>query len=531
MKTTPREYQVDAILAILGAWADDVQRPACVLPTGVGKTVVFATMCAMLARRGNHPLILVNRDELVEQTVSKLKAADPMLAVGVIRAETNELRGEITVASVQTLSRRNRLHQVDQNRWDRIICDEAHYAAADSWRRVLEYFGAFDKASGTKMVGFTATMTRTDKRGLGEIWEQVVYERDTRWAITQGFLVPPRAITVTIEGLDLGAVKVRNGDLADGDLGKAMAQAKAGPLIAAAYNEHARSSDGELRRGIVFAPTIATAAQFLEDFHAAGIPTLLVIGTTPRAERQAAYAATASGANRVLMSVGVLTTGFDLPAVEVAVIARPTKSRGLYVQMVGRVLRPSPGKPDALILDVVGAARMGLASIVDLKLDEPEPKLDEPREPLMQGPRLIPEGIEAPEEIAFEEIDPFGGLRKRLLARAATKRWLTTHGGIPFLPGGQHSSGFFLHHEDDGSWTVGEIPVAGRLVQHGTYAAFPEAVQAAIARYTVPSKMTGLASESQLGALARFGVEHEAGLTKAAAGELISIEKISRKLD
>lgn len=531
-KPIPREYQVDAILAILGAWADDVQRPACVLPTGAGKTIIFATLCAMLARRGNRPLVLVARDELVLQTVAKLKAADPFLAIGVIQGPENELRGEITVASVQTLSRIKRLHQVDRNRFDRVIADEAHWAAADSWRRVLDYVGAFDKDSGTKVVGFTATMTRTDKRGLGEIWDEVVFELPLRWMIDHGHLVRPRAITVTIDGLDLTAVKIRNGDLADGDLGKAMAQAKAGPLIAAAYSEHGRTEAGELRRGIVFAPTITTAEAFLADFRAAGIPTELVIGTTPRAERQAAYAATTAGTNRVLMSVGVLTTGFDLPACEVVCVARPTASRGLYQQMVGRVLRTSPGKVDALILDVVGAARMGLASIVDLKLDEPETDGDGPDlDPLLRGPRILDEALEAPEQIGFEEIDPFGGLRRKLLRRAASKRWLTTRGGVPFLPGGQHTSTVFLWPEPAGGWTVGEIPAQGRVTRHETFADFPLAVQAAVGRYTVPSKLTGAATAGQVSYLARCGHTDLDGLTKAEAGERISIEIVSRKLD
>lgn len=525
-----RSYQRDCVLDILTAWEAGVRRPAVVLPTGAGKTVVFAALCVLQARAGHRPVVLVNRDELVAQTVDKLRATDPHLSIGIIRAEQNETRGEITVASVQTLSRMSRLSKLDPSRFDRIIADECHYAAADSWRRVLDYFDAPD----TRVVGFTATMTRTDKRGLGEIWSEIVFTRDTRWAIEAGFLVPVRAITVTIPELDLSGVKVRNGDLADGDLGRAMTAAKSGPLLAAAYHQHARNEAGNLRRGIVFAPTIDTAQAFLGDFLAAGIPTEMVIGTTPRAERQASYARTASGANTVLMSVGVLTTGFDLPAVEVAVIARPTKAKGLYQQMVGRALRLSPdtGKVEALILDVAGAARMGLASIVDLNLDgEIEEEAPTEREPLLPGAR-IPEETPDLEQVDFEEIDPFNAVRLRLARRAATQRWLQTKGGVPFLPAtSTFAENIFLWPEDDNTWTVGSCPKAGRIERIATGLAFPLAVEHAVKLYPVAKRLVGDPSPGQLRMLLNFGYEPSPFLDRQGASEAIAIELMSRQLD
>lgn len=540
-----REYQQDAVIEILGAWADDVQRPAVVLPTGAGKTVIFATLCAMLARRGDRPVVLVARDELVRQTVDKLKNADPMLAIGVIQGPRNELNGEITVASIQTLSRAARLRQVDMNRFNRIICDEAHWAASDSWRRVLEYFGAFDKASGTRVVGFTATMERTDKRGLGEVWDQVVYEKSTRWAIRQGFLVPVRAQTVALPELHLETIKVRNGDLADGDLGRAMAQAKAGPLIAKAYLDLARDDSGELRRGICFAPTIETAEAFMLDFREAGIPTELVIGTTPSGERQAKYAATALGVNRVLMSVGVLTTGFDLPAVEVAVIARPTKSRGLYQQMVGRALRlcPETGKTEALILDVVGASRLGLSTLVDLALDDPEEgelvdsgELDELGNPIMI-PHVLPE---APDEVNFKEIDPFdladvdphAATRKKIMRRAKQRdQWIMTDGGTPFLaPTETYEYWTFLHHEAQG-WSVGRMPKRGKAERVSSALPFPEAMWLAMQGAPVASDLEGAMTEGQERFLDQLRIPRTAETTKADASRLINQRLGSRKLD
>jgi superfamily II DNA or RNA helicase len=541
-----RSYQSEAVVEILAAWASGTQRPAVVLPTGSGKTVIFAALASVCRRRGDRPLILVNRDELVQQTVAKLKAADPVLAVGVIQGKENELRGDVTVASVQTLSRVARLQKVDLNRFNVIVCDEAHFAAADSWRRVLEYFGAFKADSGCRIVGFTATMTRTDKRGLGEIWQDVVYTKDLRWAINQGYLVAPEAKTVIVPALQMDKIKTSHGDFSDGDLGKAMAQAKAGPLVAAAYAEHCRDAYGEIRRGICFTPTIDLAQSFLRDFRAAGIPTELVLGSTPREERRAAYEATASGVNRVLMSVGVLTTGFDLPAVEVAVIARPTKSAGLYVQMVGRVLRPSPdtGKSGAMILDVVGASRLGLASVVDLQLDKLQDdelieldELDETGSPIMI-PKVLPE---APDEIGWQSVNPFDGTsfldqydppKPKAPKPKKDMGWDVTDNGLPFLRPTSNFDALIFIFQDEAGYHVGEMPKKGdRAKRLGTFDTMAEAVaEAEDSHPGPPSRLVGPASDAQKAWLDRQDIEYAEDLTKDQASRIMTQKLASWKL-
>lgn len=533
-----RTYQQDAILGVLDAWSDSVQRPAVVLPTGAGKTVIFATLCALLARRGHRPLVLVNRDELVRQTIAKLHDADPDLVVGKIQGPDQDLRGHVVVASVQTLSRVKRLHLVEADRFDRIIADECHFAAAESWRRVLEYFGAFTFDSDTAVVGFTATMTRTDAKGLGEVWQDVVFSRSLRWAIDAGFLVGVRAQSVVIDSLSLAEVKTRNGDLAEGDLGKAMAQAKAGPLVAAAYLELARDEAGELRRGICFAPTVETATAFMHEFRAAGIPTELVIGTTPTAERQAKYAATHEGSNKVLMSVGVLTTGFDLPTIEVAVIARPTKSPGLYQQMVGRVLRLSPGKSEALILDVVGAGRLGLASIVDLDLDGSAEDAAAAAAERGETEQLAADLLEVPTELSFQAIDPFSGSavtdpvrRKILRKRAHIKAWDLTEGGTPFLPPREGFPFYLALHHKPGTdlWAVWEVPKgSGRAQCLAEGLSYAEAVLEALESHPgPPAAMAGAVTEGQL----KWRGVVDPGMTKAQASRAISRHLASRRLD
>lgn len=366
-----RDYQRESIDAVMGAWAGGCQRPAIVLATGTGKTVIMAAIVSTSIRHaGRRPLILVHRQELVSQTVAKLRATDPGLSVGVIEAERHEADADVVVASVQSLVRRLGVGRraVDLNRFNFVLVDEAHHASAKSYISVLDHFGALKEDSGTVALGVTATLGRSDGIPLGHVWSDVVFEYGAAAAIRDGWLVRPQAERVVLDDLDLGSVKVSRGDYSDGDLGSRMV--RSGERIAESILEHGRDALGGIRRGIVFSPTVECAMQWAADFRRFGIRSEVVTGETPRAERQRIYAATDSHENDMIVSVMVLTEGFDLPSVEVAVVGRPTKSVPLYTQMVGRVLRPSPstGKVGALVLDVGGKVRERLTTLVDLQL-------------------------------------------------------------------------------------------------------------------------------------------------------------------
>ncbi len=415
-----------------------MKRPALLLATGLGKTVIFAELARHMAVATWRPLILVHRDELVRQTVDKLHAADPGLSIGVIQGPRLEMFGtDVVVASVQTLIRR--LPSIAPARFDVIIVDECHHAAAKSYRAILEHFGSFDLSSKALTLGVTATMARGDKQGLGEVWDDVVFERDIQFGVEHEFLVGAEVRTVKLAGLDTGKVrKGVDGDFAPGALAKAMSGAGAGPIVARAYAEFARS-DGRLRRGIVFTATVETASAWAADFRELGVRADVVTGETPPEERQAIYARVAAGTSDVILSVMVLTEGFDLPAVEVAVIGRPTKSMPLLTQMVGRVLRPSPatGKTAALVIDVVGAMGAGLARTLDLGIPAPPepvaPDEDvEPREKLPPAPE--PE-IPVP-GVDWVAIDIHGQPLPPVDQRKGhdAPAWLLTYGGSAFLP-------------------------------------------------------------------------------------------------
>lgn len=564
--TVLRYYQNESLDAIEAAWDGGMQAPALVLATGLGKTVVMAELLRRAVRDYDRkPVVLVHRDELVRQTVDKLLAVDPTLLVGVVQGPRHEVAPEVdvVVASVQTLTGRlgtKSRKYVAPERFDLLLTDECHHAAAKSYLRIYDHFGGRTRGSGTLMLGVTATLQRGDGIGLGHVWQKVVYEFGAREGIEAGFLMPPVAYRVPVGDLDLGTVKTRHGDYADGELGKAMIPA--GHRIAEAILEHGHRHDGSLRRGITFAPTIECAEEWCREFNEMGVLSRVVIGETPHQTRQAIYRATHEGLVDMIVSVMCLTEGFDLPSVEMAVIGRPTKNIPLYVQMIGRVLRPSfsTGKQNALILDVCGAmGKQAAICLTDLNLPlscecscdctlgyickatcscptgseghgadcehhckdfgkimgEVEPKEDDE----------TPDG-----ELAFEEIDVFAGLRKSLMPRGRTP-WLMTSGGIPFLPstGSGHPT-VFIWPEGDGNHTVGKLD--GGMTRLGEHLPFPVAVQMALTAWgPKPAGLRGMASNGQLGVLLSNGIEVKDDLGRQDASDLISILFTSRKLD
>lgn len=371
--STLRAYQAECVDAVTQAWVDGVQRPAVVLATGTGKTVIMSHLVSRAVRhQRRRPLILVHRDELVTQTVEKLAAVDPALKVGIIKAERHETDADVVVGSVQSLIRRlgTGKRSVAPDRFNFLLVDECHHASAKSYLDILEHFGAMKADSPAVALGVTATLARADGSALGHVWQEVVYEYGAPAAINDGWLVMPHAKRAVVD-VNLSGLRVKHGDYSDADLSARLI--RSGSRIAEVILSEAMNEHGRIRRGIVFAPTVACAEMWLTDFQDAGIRSRIVTGDTPREIRRAVYQSTHDGHNDMIISVMVLTEGFDLPSVEVAVIGRPTKSKPLYTQMIGRVLRPSPatGKRNALILDVCGVMQDALTTLSDLHLPQP----------------------------------------------------------------------------------------------------------------------------------------------------------------
>lgn len=358
-----RPYQVDALDAIETAEREGVRRPLVVHPTGTGKGLEMAQVVANRADRGRS-LVMVHREELAAQFIEKLNWQAPHLPVGIVKADQNDVHADVVVASIDTVSRDNRLRQLLESYGDfgTVICDEAHLAPAPKWVKVLKAVGSFNPY-GPLTIGFTATPEREGKT-LG-VWERVVHYYSLRQAIFEGHLVPILPAEVVETKMDMSKVGKTGGDFSEGDLGRQMEDSGAIDQIADAYLEHAAD-----RKGLAFTPTIKTAHALAAALVRRGIAAEALDGGTEKTERKAILRRLRTGETQVITNCAVLTTGFDEPSISCVVVARPTTSHTLFVQMVGRGTRLSPGKSDLLVIDVVGATqRHELISVVDLGLD------------------------------------------------------------------------------------------------------------------------------------------------------------------
>jgi ATP-dependent helicase IRC3 len=354
-RLTPRPYQYEAGAALLAATARGVQRPLLVLPTGTGKTIVFALL---VQRRRGRSLILAHRDELIQQAVDKLHLVDPTLPLGVVQATRDEHTAPTVVASVQTLSRRTRLTRLVPD-FQTIVIDEAHHAPAPTYQRILDYCRVW-RADGPLVVGVTATPERGDHHSLRQVFDRIVYKKTLLEMMQAGYLVDLRALQVLLQ-VDFDALRTQQGDFVEAELEHLLRAANAPAQVLAAFQGHAAD-----RKALLFTPTVALAYAMAATFRAAGIAAEALDGTTPLATRRAILQRLHTGATRIVANCAVLTEGFDEPSVDCIIVARPTQSAPLYQQMLGRGTRTYPGKTDCLVLDVVGVSAYSTAKLPPL---------------------------------------------------------------------------------------------------------------------------------------------------------------------
>lgn len=463
-----REYQVEAADAVFEAWDDGVfPPPAVILPTGSGKSVTMGEIVRRLHARGGEGkiVVLAHRGELLRQLKRAVHQLDDSIRVGTVKAQTREYDCDVLVASVQTLaSSWEHLAEIGDVR--AVLVDECHHYAAETYRGVLGELGAFDVVDATPVVGFTATMWRSDG-GLESLWSPV-YEKDLIWAIEQGFLVRPRGLVVVCDSIDLSDVRVEAGEYVRSELEEAMMASVQSTVTA--METHCRD-----RACIVFAAGVDHAYSLAESLSEAGMPAEVVVGSMSEDERQGVYDRFNSGVLHSMVTVTVLTEGADFPRCDCVVMARPTRSKSLHSQQVGRALRlyvdPVSGveKRDALVLDLAGHTRslslMDLSRVDDsfgVEFVNPEGDVvDEPEEERRRPPRNQRFGVLQVEEVDL--FDPKGKVR--------TPRWLQTEAGTLFLPGVERF--VFLRERGDGVWFVGWVTVRGELLgrfvsEHGS---------------------------------------------------------------
>jgi superfamily II DNA or RNA helicase len=340
-----RGYQKEAIQAIRTRYQQGAHRQLLVLPTGTGKTVVFAE----LARQLDRPtLILAHREELLTQAREKFEIIWPGVRIGTVMAEVNELDADVVVASVPTLSRPQRLNQVPVGRFGLVVVDEAHHVMAPTYRAIVDYLGLMaDEPPGKALLlGVTATPMRHDKQGLARVFQEVVFERSIREMVQSGHLANLKGVRVTTS-VDLSGVKSADGDFVEQDLAAVINTDNRNQLIVQAYQEKAAG-----RKALAFTASVAHAKDLADAFMVAGIPAAAVYGEMPEADRREVLQAFRRGEIQVVTNKNVLTEGYDEPSVTCLLMARPTQSSGLYLQMLGRGTRLFFGKQDCLVLDV-----------------------------------------------------------------------------------------------------------------------------------------------------------------------------------
>lgn len=331
-----RPYQQEAREAIFEQWDGGVLKTLLVLPTGCGKTIVFAKVTEDCVRRGDRVLILAHRGELLEQAADKIRQSTG-LGCAVEKAEETCMGSwfRVVVGSVQSMMREKRLGQFPEDYFQTIIIDEAHHCISDSYQKVLNHF------NGAKILGVTATPDRGDMRNLGSYFESLSYEYTLPKAIKEGYLSPIKALTIPLK-IDMTGVGVQAGDFKASDISTALDPYLQG--IAQEMEKYCKD-----KKTVVFLPLVKTSQKFRDLLNTYGFRAAEVNGDSQ--DRSEVLEAFDRGEYNVLCNSMLLTEGWDCPSVDCVVVLRPTKVRSLYCQMVGRGTRLSPGKDHLLLLD------------------------------------------------------------------------------------------------------------------------------------------------------------------------------------
>lgn len=342
-----RPYQEDAVEAVLNEWETEGNKKVLiVLATGCGKTIIFSNIVKCQVEKGHRVLILAHRGELLNQAADKLYKATGLTSV-LEKAEFSCLGSEerVVVGSIQSLAREDRLNQFPSDYFQDIIIDETHHCMSETYQRVLSHF------SEANVLGVTATPDRGDMKDLGDYFDTLAYEYGMIDAIKDGYLTPIKAQTIPLQ-LDISQVGLSNGDFAVGELGDALE-----PCLKAIANEMAHYCWD--RKTIVFTPLVKTSQSFCKILQDIGFSAVEVHGTSK--DREEVLQDFENGKYNVIVNSMLLTEGFDSPQVDCIVCLRPTRSKSLYTQIIGRGTRLYEGKEELLLLDFLWLTeKMGL---------------------------------------------------------------------------------------------------------------------------------------------------------------------------
>lgn len=463
--TILRDYQLQGLAAFREALSPDVNRVALELATGLGKTVLGAQAAVefmdSFEGAGNRVLILVPTDEICRQWVIKVQFAidrsGQPWTVGVVKATRNDVHADIVVASIATLIQSGRREQITNVGF--VIVDEAHHAVTPSCMEILRWFGAlpahqYDDGPRIPALGLSATLARSDGQGLGKVWQDMPFSRSLPWAIRKGYLIDLVPYTIKIPELDMSSDGALDTSLAEGIAPEAVVQAW---FDADGVSWDKNGQAAPYPSTVLFAPLVKSAQAFADAFNSAGVKAEVVHGKMPDAEAEAVLARYEAGVTTVVCNAMKLTEGWDSPRTMCVIVARPTKSVPLFVQMVGRGARPwldmsaPPREEQRCVLLCVQGTTTRVATVADLSENIGEVTDGVPllaMEDLWDIGRDIPD---VPELYS----GPVRVERWDMAVQASAKAWKHTASGVPFLPTAKRGQGYvFCVQDTSGTWEV-----------------------------------------------------------------------------
>lgn len=363
-----------------------------VAPTGAGKTIMLSALVGERYKDGKKILVMQHRDELVDQNKSKFERINPYITTSIVNGTVKNWDGNTIFSMVQTISRERNLR--DRPKFDMIVVDESHHAAADTYLKVIN--AVKEDNPDAEIVGFTATPNRGDGKGLRSVFNNCSHQIEITTLIREGFLVPPKSYVIDCGvGDQLNNVSRKGNDFDMEQVEAIMNHKVINDKVVTEWIERA-----EGRKTVVFCSTIKHAEDLLESFVEHDIGAKLVTGDTPKDERAETLHELAYGDLQVVVNVSVLTEGFDAPAVSCIVLTRPCSQKGTMVQMIGRGLRtidpeefPGIVKTDCVVLDF-GTSVLTHGSLEDaVDLDDRE-KGEAPLKECPECESYVPMGVQ-----------------------------------------------------------------------------------------------------------------------------------------
>ncbi len=441
-----RDYQQEAIEALMADWGREweegrVWANVCAMATGLGKTHVGMGLIQQALQPGQRALWLAHRDILCRQPLERLHKVMPDVPVGLVKAENDDVGATIIIGSVPTLRQEHRMRRLlDAGAIDLIVTDECHHSPADSYQNIYKWVRGHNPD--VVHTGLTATPWRGDGEWVLDEWlfqsMPEAAQNNIRWGIKHGYLVAPDGLQIETE-VNIGGVRTARGDFVAADLADVLEANKWHELVVDAYEKHCYIEDEERwMTALAFTPDVATSKRLVQEFKDRGYNAVHVDGSTPLKERRPVENGFRKREILIVSNCAVYGEGADFPSAECILMARPTQSHGLFTQIVGRGLRPFPGKTKCLVLlfTTVGAHILTLFDLGKSKaLAEAEKKAEELTVVEMGAPiPLFDDGL----------VDGMGTKAKVVsLFGAASAAWYCGPGGI-------YSVGLGIG--DDGYW-------------------------------------------------------------------------------